>query len=189
MGQEFELKYAASPQARESIREAFGPGRYITMETTYYDTPQRDLAAGKMTLRRRLENGDSLCTLKTPGQSGVRGEWECRCPDIHQALSQLFPPHQVAYLETRGLVPVCGARFTRWVALICQPEFTAELAVDEGLLLGGDRTLPLGEVELELKSGNRQALEVYGLDFARRFSLVPESASKFRRARQLAMGG
>lgn len=188
MAQEFELKFAASPQAREAIQREFGPGRIITMETTYYDTPQGDLSRGRMTLRRRLENGVSVCALKTPGEQGVRGEWEYPCQDIFQALEALFPPQKAAYLQTRGLVPLCGARFTRWATLICQPDFTAELAVDSGLLLGGGRELPLEEVELELKSGNRQALEAYGLTFARQFRLETEPASKFRRALALAKG-
>ena len=76
MGAEYELKYKGNPAVMESLP---GPWYSISMETTYYDTPSRTLSALRYTLRRRLENGISICTLKTPGKDGVRGEWEASC--------------------------------------------------------------------------------------------------------------
>ena len=64
MAKEFELKYAASPAQLEQIHAAV-PEQYktISMETTYYDTPDGALSARKWTLRRRLEN--ALCKVKS----------------------------------------------------------------------------------------------------------------------------
>ena len=77
MATEFELKYAATTAQLSKIRAAV-PGEYtaISMETTYYDTPDHALSARKWTLRRRLENGTSVCTLKTPAGGLGRNEWE-----------------------------------------------------------------------------------------------------------------
>ena len=69
MGREFELKYRADAAALAAIREEFGEFTSIAMETTYYDTPSGDLRRMRWTLRRRYENGISVCTVKTP--SGV----------------------------------------------------------------------------------------------------------------------
>ena len=61
MGKEFELKFKATPEKQEEIAKDFAPFSAISMETTYYDTKDRALAQRKMTLRRRLENGISVC--------------------------------------------------------------------------------------------------------------------------------
>ena len=90
MATEFELKYAATSTQLSKIRAAV-PGEYtaITMETTYYDTPGRDLSARKWTLRRRLENGVSVCTLKTPAGALGRNEWEVEQDSIQTAIPEL----------------------------------------------------------------------------------------------------
>ena len=68
MGSEYELKYRAAEETLASVRTTF-PAHWqkITMETTYYDTPSRALSARRYMLRKRLENGVSVCTLKTSG--------------------------------------------------------------------------------------------------------------------------
>ena len=90
MGIEFELKYRATEKAQQAILEAFaGEWKEISMETTYYDTPQGDLSALRYTLRRRFENGVSVCTVKTPGEGAGRGEWEVNCHSIEAAIEKL----------------------------------------------------------------------------------------------------
>ena len=70
MGREFELKFSATPQQQASLACRFGEFSVIAMETTYYDTPDRALSDRRITLRRRLENGVSICTVKTPAENG-----------------------------------------------------------------------------------------------------------------------
>ena len=89
MGQEYELKFAADQEQQEQIYAAFGPWHSIEMETTYYDTPSRSLSQRHITLRRRMENGISVCTVKTPMGGSARGEWECQWDDIHTAIEKL----------------------------------------------------------------------------------------------------
>ncbi len=192
MGIEFELKYRADGARQEALlREMTGPIRVISMETAYYDTSDRVLSARHITLRRRMENGVSVCTVKTPAGNAGRGEWECVCGDIREALPELCKlgaPEYVLLLASSGLTEVCGARFTRRAVDVVTADFTAELALDSGVLLGGGREETLCEVELELKSGSREAMTAYMQMVAFRHGLVPESKSKFRRAKALAEG-
>lgn len=192
MGIEFELKYRATPAQQAALLERFGgQGRAISMETTYYDTPDRYLSARHITLRRRMENNVSVCTVKTPAGHGARGEWDCLCDDIHTAIEKLYQagaPEYLLLLTMAKLEPTCGARFTRQAIDIHTPEFSAELAIDSGVLLGGGKEEPLCEVELELKSGNANAMIAYMTELATQFGLVTEPHSKFRRAKRLAEG-
>jgi len=90
MASEFEVKYRSSPAAMELLEAAYGPFETVTMETAYYDAPGRPLAARYWTLRRRMENGRSICALKTPGEGLLRGEWETECDSIEAAIPALL---------------------------------------------------------------------------------------------------
>ena len=192
MATEFELKYAATAAQLKAIQSAL-PGAYnsISMETTYYDTPAQALSARKWTLRRRFENGVSVCTLKTPAGGLDRHEWEVECGSIEDAipeLCKLSSLSDLAALTATGVSPVCGARFTRLACHIAIEQAEVELALDQGILFGGGRETPLAEVEVELKSGSEEAACHFAQDLASRFDLIPEEKSKFRRALDLAQG-
>ena len=189
MGREFELKYRATAEQIAAIGAKFGLFREISMETTYYDTPDRSLSARKWTLRRRFENGVSVCTLKTPHRDGGRGEWEMESHDLISAvpaLCKLGAPAELESLVCNGVMEVCGARFTRLAALMEANGCTVELALDRGVLLGGGKELPLCEVEVELKKGDDAAAVAFAKELAQTFGLVPETASKYRRALALS---
>ena len=192
MGVEYELKFAATQAQQLAIAEAFpGTVQKISMEPTYYDTADGALGKRHITLRRRLENGTSVCTLKTPAPGAARGEWDCHFDTIEEAIPELCKLsgyQQLGLLTIHGVQPLCGARFTRTAIQLEQPDFTAELALDSGMLLGGGRETPLCEVELELKEGSEAALNDFAAAFARRFDLKIEKKSKFSRARALAKG-
>ena len=121
MGREFELKYASDPAQQEKILEDLGEFITICMETSYYDTPDGALAARKITLRRRMENDASVCTVKTPIAGLGRGEWECLCDNIEDAipiLCKLGAARELICLTALGVEPICGARFTRQAGLL-----------------------------------------------------------------------
>ena len=191
MGQEFELKFAATEAQQDAIRAIYGPWTIIEMETTYFDTPSHAFSARHITARRRLENGVSICTVKTPLPDGSRGEWECECEDLMQAFSTLCKlslPESVVGLAEEGLITVCGARFTRHACVLKLENATLELALDKGVLLGGSKEIPLCEVEVELKDGSREAVTAFAAALADNHGLVAEHKSKFRRAMILAEG-
>lgn len=192
MGREFELKYRATEAQIGTIREKYGNFTPITMETTYYDTPAGDLSRLRWTLRRRMENGISVCTVKTPAPGGGRGEWEIQCGNILDAIGELCKlgaPEELAELTSGGVTAVCGARFTRLAKTLDAEGCTVELALDRGILLGGGKELPFAEVEAELKAGSEEAAKEFAAALAAEFGLVPERKSKYRRASELAEEG
>ena len=188
MGREFELKYAATEAELALLRSRYPQLTPIAMETTYYDTPAGTLGKLHWTLRRRTENGKSACTLKTPLPDGSRGEWETECDEILNAIEPLCAlgaPKQLALLTAGGVEPVCGAKFTRLAKTIALPGGTVELALDEGVLLGGGRELPFAEVEVELKSGEDSVARAFTEALAAEFDLKEQPKSKLARAMAL----
>lgn len=188
MGREFELKYRADTGKIAAIREKYGEFASISMETAYFDTPEGDLRRLRWTLRRRLENGKSVCTVKTPAANGGRGEWETEMDNILGAVPELCKlggPAELPALTEKGLVQTCAARFTRLAKLVETEGCTVELALDQGVLLGGGKTLPFAEVEVELKDGSEDAAAAFAQALAAEFSLTPEPKSKVQRAMEL----
>jgi len=190
MGREFELKFAADIAAQAAIAEEFGGFETIAMQTTYYDTPGGDLSARRITLRRRMENGRSVCTLKTPSGGLGRGEWDMECDSIEVAAPVLckLSNWTLTVFLANGLIPTCGAEFTRLARTLELPQCTVEIALDRGCLRGGNTEAPLCEVEVELKSGSEEAAVAFAQALAQKHGLAPEYKSKFRRALALAKG-
>lgn len=188
MGREFELKYGLTETAKEEIREKYGPFHAISMETTYYDTPDRSLSAQRWTLRRRLENGISVCTLKTPLPDGSKGEWETVCNDIAEGVPGLIAlgaPNALAERTASGLVEICGARFTRLARDVTFGASRLELALDEGILFRRENQAKLLELEVELKEGRDEDAVAFMQILAAKYGLHPENKSKFKRAMEL----
>lgn len=192
MAIEFEIKFRATARQQTTLRAAFpGDEQIIAMETIYYDTPDGALAARWYTLRRRMENDCSVCTLKTPVDGYGRGEFEVNCNSIVDAIQELCKLSGVTELPdllANGIVPVCGAKFTRIAKTLTLDSATVELALDTGTLSGGGQEIPLCEIEVELKSGSREAAIAFAREIAIKYGLIPEKKSKFRRALALAKG-
>ena len=189
MAIEIELKFAAEESSFAGLLAESGDWTRYEMATTYYDTPDAKLGKLRWTLRRRFENGVSVCTVKTPLADGGRNEFEVACDDILEAIPRLTAmgaPAELAAFTADGIGEVCAARFTRMAGKILLDGAEAELALDKGELLGGGNVLPFAEVEVELKSGNLDVVNAYAEDLARRFDLRPEPKSKYKRALMLA---
>ena len=191
MGREFELKFRCPEESFARVLADFGGFTPIEMETTYYDTFDGRLGSLHWTLRRRFENGKSICTLKTPSPDGGRGEWEVEMDSILDAVPELCKlggPESLISLCAGGLSPVCGAKFTRQAKTLEVPGAVLELALDRGKLLGGGREMALLEVEVELKEGADSAAIGFAGQLAEKYGLVPEKRSKYRRSLGLARG-
>lgn len=185
MGLEYEQKFAADGGVQEAIRQQLGGSwETISMRTTYFDTAGGDLSARKWTLRHRLENGVHVCTLKTP-MGDARGEWETVCESVERAIPELCKlggPAELLTLTQNGVIPVCGAEFTRLAATVALEDGTVEVALDSGRLFAGSRETPLCEVEVELKSGSREAADRFATALAETHGLQILTKSKFKRA-------
>ena len=189
MGQEFELKYAASAEDLEVLKQRYPHLKPIVMETTYYDDPDAILSRMHWTLRRRMENRTCVCSLKTPAGELLRGEWEVECDDILEAIPMICAqgaPELLTEVTAGGVVSVCGARFTRLAGPIEVDGTLLELALDAGVFLGGGKEEFFTEVEVELKSGSEETAVAFGEALAKEMGLKTEHRSKVGRARALA---
>ena len=189
MGREFELKYQATPETIAAIQAKFGEFTPISMETTYYDTEDLSLRQRRWTLRQRLENGKSVCTVKTTLPDSSRGEWETENTDLAagvKALCAMGAPKEILDYVNQCVTPFCGAKFTRLAKTMELPGGSVELALDEGVLLGGGQELPFAEVEVELKSGGDDLAKAFAGALAKEFNLTEQPKSKLARAMALA---
>lgn len=192
MGVEFEVKFRATPEVLEKLRKEIpGQEEHYQMETTYYDTPTGAFSARHCTLRRRMENSRSVCTLKAPAQGHGRREWEVDCDTMEEAIEKLCKldvPEELLTPAKEGLISVCGARFTRIAKTVELADGTVELALDKGILMGGGKEIPLCEVEAERKTCSEEVCVAYASLLAQRYALEQEPDSKFHRAQMLAKG-
>ena len=194
MGIEYELKFQATADALAAIEKAFElcPRQSFQMQTTYFDTPSGALSSRHYTLRQRLENGKRVCTLKTPAGGFSRNELELECDDLSCAIDYFCKngaPEDFRQLIAEGLIAVCGAKFHRTAISVELENTSVELALDSGILTGGQKSIPLCEVEVELKSGTKESANFFAAQLACKHRLALETKSKFRRALTLYQEG
>ncbi|CAA7626374.1 CYTH and CHAD domain-containing protein [Magnetospirillum sp. UT-4] len=151
------------PLVREHRQERPTTAR---LDSTYYDTADRSLAAAGITVRLRRAGARRLQTVKTAGTRAAglfrRREWEAPVatngpdPTLLRAtgLDALAAPD----LSER-LVPVFTTRIRRTAYRLAGEGWEVELALDHGEVVAGDRSAPLFEAELELLAG--QPAELY----------------------------
>ncbi|MCC7547050.1 MAG: CHAD domain-containing protein [Burkholderiales bacterium] len=187
-------RIARLPLIRDSAR---GRARTRTMHGIYFDTPERALQRARAALRLRREGSQWVQTIKFGGsvEGGLHSRYESekrvagpfldRQALAHPALEPLL--NDAGLLDT--LVPVFTVQFRRTTRMLSPaPDTSIELCVDVGEIRTGERSLPLCEMELELKAGSPAAL----IDFAQILvEQVPgrlEPASKAERGYALALG-
>ena len=165
--------------------------RSYHMQSAYSDTPDRRFSNRWITIRRRLENETPVVCVKAPlphnADPSVRGEWELEAEDVAAALPRLAALGAPAeLLEAGPLACLWRADFRRRAVLLGFADGSvSELALDLGTLSGPARSLPLCELELELKAGGPHATLALLADLRTRFGLEPETRSKLARARTL----
>ncbi|HZW24821.1 MAG TPA: CHAD domain-containing protein [Gallionella sp.] len=170
MAVETELKLRISPEhlarlKRHALLKEHQVARTVTrrLYNVYYDTPRLDLHRAMMALRLRRVGGQWLQTLKGGGEvkAGLhsRNEWEI--PVSGEALE--FPPspewdeHLPRPLRKK-LRPVFVTDFTRTTRLLDWHGSRIEVCLDHGEIRTEQHSLPICELELELKSGESRSL-------------------------------
>ncbi|MBR0993216.1 CHAD domain-containing protein [Bradyrhizobium japonicum] len=168
-----------------------GSRKHLT--SVYYDTPERMLRRNGLSLRVRQSGARFVQTVKTEAADDPlrRGEWEASVasltPDL--ALAMPFIPEKLrGHLEARPLEAVFTADVRRHARMIDLPSGTVEIAFDRGVLTAGDRSLPVSEIELELKSGTASTIYEVALRLAEHGAVKPSIRSKSARGFDLAMG-
>lgn len=186
----------AALDAAEKLSPYIRGSKDIAMHATYYDTVDGDVLALRGGLRRREENGLSVCSLKLEVEvsdgKATREEYEVACDDIRQAL-ELLPeagaPRDVCeMLAGKELKVSCETEFDRRAFSLAvgaqgaADAFEAELAFDEGVLRRDGCEREFREMELEHKDGTLDAFNAFALDIQDTAHLTPQPLSKLARA-------
>src|SRR4051812_11698633 len=161
------------------------------LKSVYYDTPERTLRRHGLSLRVRQSGARFVQTVKTDAVDDPlrRGEWEMRVPSLAPDLGLAMPfiPEKLrGNLEAQPLESVFTADVHRHARPIELPSGTVEIAFDQGELTAGDRSLPVSEIELELKSGSASAIYEIALRLAEHGDVKPSIRTKSARGVDLA---
>ncbi|MBR0880156.1 MULTISPECIES: CYTH and CHAD domain-containing protein [Bradyrhizobium] len=161
------------------------------LKSVYYDTAERLLRRNGLSLRVRQSGARFVQTVKTDAADDPlrRGEWEASvsslAPDL--ALAMPFIPEKLrSHLVTQPLEAVFTADIRRHARMIDLPSGTVEIAFDQGELTAGNRTLPVSEIELELKSGSASTIYEVALRLAEQGAVKPSIRTKSARGFDLA---
>ncbi|MCL1983292.1 MAG: CYTH domain-containing protein [Clostridiales bacterium] len=199
---EIELKYAipdkntAEDIWRDShlaqIEEA-GSREKLPFKAAYFDTDDGVLAASDIAFRVRLEGSRVVAALKWAGkcEGALHTREEINVPIDGEAClimpdSAIFKESGVgrqmmALIEGRQLASIMEVGFLRRRLRVDTGESLIEVSIDVGEIVADSGTLPICELELELFSGSQESLVELGNELAKRYSLTPESRSKYFR--------
>lgn len=186
-GREIELKFLLDRADIPAVLAALPAGEAAVkaMQAVYYDTAADTLRRAGFGLRVRRTGGSCIQTLKSSaGADGGRDEWEWPVP------SDAPDPRLLA--ETPAALPPGArleARFTvtvsRTVRVVALGDARIEIALDDGEVVAGDRQDTILELELELLSGPRDALDQLASDLRSRVALTPSTITKAERGFRL----
>ena len=169
----------------------------INMAAVYYDTEDDLVFRSGAALRIRRENDRSVCcmkrTVRKEGAQALREEYEVSAETLREGLLKLpgaGAPRDLCFLLSEQTFRELGrTEFIRNCYLMQisgDGDFTAEFAVDVGMLGAEGRMVPFEELELELKSGSEAAFIAYAQMLEQKFSLIPQKRSKLARAIEAA---
>lgn len=153
--------------ALDPVRQAaVGRPKRRRLRATYFDTPEGHLRKAGLTLRLRHEGARLVQTVKSEASADEpfsRGEWEAEIsgdrPDIGAAEESPLPALLAeAEIDADRLEPQLSVEVTRRVIDLAFGGTAVEMAIDRGRIAAAGRSLPVAEVELELKSGDAAAL-------------------------------
>ncbi|SFM62445.1 CYTH domain-containing protein [Marinobacter zhejiangensis] len=196
MAQELEIKLTLS---RESSRQAYewlldqegaSPGARKQLINTYFDTGEADLNRRRAALRIRQAGECFIQTLKTQGEfvNGAhrRQEWEWEVPSADLDFSLLAKTSLANDLDLGQLGPVFETNFERQVVMLDDGEAVIECAFDTGEIRSGRQSVPLCELEFELKSGDEARLLVWARKLAEQVPFFINLISKAEQGYHLA---
>jgi len=173
-------------------RHIQGPAVRRHLVSTYFDTPDLRLRSGGIGIRVRHQEGRYLQTVKTRGRAATglhqRNEWEAEVAGNALDFSSIEDAALRRFFADpalqKSLQPVFTTEFVRTTHdLVFPDDSRIELAVDVGEIRAekegsASQTLPISEVELELKAGCVARLYETALDLSRSLPLSLLAVSK-----------
>jgi inorganic triphosphatase YgiF len=168
MAEELEIKLTVAEPDQQKVRAWLsddGAAEYVgdqLLINRYFDTPDADLNRQKAALRVRQADDQYIQTLKTRGQfvNGAhrRQEWEWPLPGPDLNLGLLADTPLADRVNLAELDVVFETSFRRRIWMVRRNRAGVEVALDSGTVASGDQSVPLNEVEFELKAGNAEVL-------------------------------
>ncbi|OCP04474.1 MULTISPECIES: CHAD domain-containing protein [unclassified Ensifer] len=164
MNTEIELKLELSPDDLDRF-EASGllgePASVEQQRSVYFDTRGRDLFQSGFTLRIRTVGAARTQTIKATGPSAsvyARPEWEQPLVADEPVVGHTTPLAAEFDLRPGDLEPQFTVEVERTTWDMDQDGTRIEAVLDRGAITSGSRRTAIGEIELELKGGDPQAL-------------------------------
>lgn len=202
MAVETELKLRIAPEQlaklrRHALLKAHSVARPVTrrLYNIYYDTPKLELHQSEMALRLRHAGRQWLQTLKGGGsvQAGLhqRNEWEV---PVNRAALDFSATQEVEWDEhlrpslRKRLQPVFVTDFSRTSRMLLWQGAQIELCMDQGVISTEQRSTPVCELELELKSGEPRQLFELALAILEIVPFELEAVSKAEQGYRLLSG-
>ncbi len=174
-----DLKKVEEPDTRETI----------FMNATYFDTDDYDLCKNDMAYRIRREDDQLIASLKWGGKTegALHTREEINIPvmdtnpnpvtfeesDIGQELIHI--------LKGKQLHPIMEMQIERRRFRVDTETSLLEVSVDSGKIVTEKGSCPICEVEVELFSGDQEALLKVGAQLEEKYHVVSEKRSKFYR--------
>ncbi len=201
MDTEIELKFFVFPEFVDTIIDKISGIKVIeqsrlNLGNIYFDTPDMHLRKHDAGLRIRRCNDKRVQTLKTSGRvvAGLhqRPEYNANCdadtPDVYLYPKDVWPT-DISLDELQAqLYPLFATNFVRQQWLLAMPDGSEiELAFDQGEVIAGDKTTPICEVELELKSGQTDSLFALSRELCSSGGMRLGNQSKAAKGYRLAM--
>jgi len=193
MSTETELKLYIDPKKADKLTQhpLLQSTKHKTQHlyNTYFDSPAHDLLQQGVGLRVRRIGKKRLQTLKTAGKAlgGLhqRQEWENEItgdtPDYSQFPKGALPDWCAKPKNIEKLGPLFTTDFMRTTWHLVLDDSEIEVALDQGEIKSQSASLPLSEVELELKSGSPVQLYQMALTLMDAHPLMIENKSKAER--------
>ncbi|MGI8895034.1 MAG: CHAD domain-containing protein [Casimicrobiaceae bacterium] len=201
MVMEIELKLLVAPEhlarlRRHPLLRAGARGKPVSRRVfaEYYDTEDFALQRAGVVLRLRREGRRIVQTVKLEGivEGGLhqRPEWEV---EVHDGQLNFAALAQAGWSKPlsdpdlqRRLRPMFATEFRRTQRMLePSPGSVMEFCLDQGEIRAGNHTLPISEIEIELRSGAPSALYDLAIALDRSIPLKLERRSKAERGYHL----
>jgi triphosphatase len=191
--QEIEVKFRTDSdglkraQASQIVASVSAP-RTESVRSLYFDTASGDLRNNGIVLRiRRKGRAAPILGVKAaPMGNGPfsRKEIEVRSPNLHPDLTlfdEATRSELIALVRDRPLAAQFETTIKRRTILVERGRSQIEVAFDEGVIAVAGQSVPLTEIELELKAGDEPALYDLAMSLADELPLRLDFVSKGER--------
>lgn len=202
MENEIELKFFVSPEFSDVLKQKLTEQKILQQNTrdlgnTYFDTQDNWLRQHDTGMRIRRFDDVFVQTVKTSGRvvAGLHqrpeynAEHSSNIPDPSLHPDDIWPEGRSVAELSEQLTPIFATNFNRELWLIGMADGSqVEVVFDQGEVVAGENTTPICEVELELKSGQTDALFTLARQLSEEGGVRLGNLSKAARGYRLAQG-